>query len=643
MYAKLSVLIIFMTCSCLYTSANKNTADSLLLEIQKSKSDYVKQAELYCTLSFTELSIDTKLAIEHSRKAIDIGKKHANDSLIAKGYICLTYANENAGNIDAGLLTADSALQYSIKSAIPAYEYYAENNLATLNRRKAKYEVSLKHYINALKVAEKIGNEGLIAKAYTGIGVLYVSQKDLKRAESYHLKALAIREKLNDKAQIANSYNNLGIINRDLGNYKQALEYYFKGLELAIADDDSADIAFLYNDIGAAYSKSNDVKNGEKYLKLSIGIRERINEKNELAYTYNYLGENYERAKDLVLAEQYIKKALSTAQDILNTKQTYEAYESLSDFYSRNRKYDSAYHYAMLHKSFRDSVVNVNNANAIARLNTEYETEKKERLINEQEKEIRNRNYLIAGITILLILAALLAVSIYRRYKLRQEAKLQKEILKQQEIATKAVIEAEENERKRIAGDLHDSVGQMMSAAKINLSSIIDDIPFANPEQRVAFDKAIDLVDESCKEVRTVSHNIMPNSLLKKSLASAIREFINKIDTKVLKINLYTEGLNEKIDESIEIVLYRVIQECVNNVIKHSGANHLDISVVKDGNEISATIEDNGRGFNTTDINKFTGIGLRNIQTRIEFLKGTVEWDSSPGKGTVVAVHVPVK
>lgn len=622
--------------------AQKNTADSLLREIEASGKDYVKQAEMYCRLSFYELGNDVDLAVIYGRKAVNLGKEHSNDSILAKAYICLSYANENAGNIDEGLLTADSSLLFSVKSGKYRLRYHSENMLAQLNRRKAKYADALVHYMNALKIAENNNDEALMAKAYTGMGVLYVNQKDMKRAESYHLKALVIRKKLNDKSELTNSYNNLGIINRNLGNYKKALEYYFMALELAIGENDSADIAFLYNDIGAAYSKSNDVTNGKKYLELSIGIRERINEKNELAYTYNYLGENYERAKDLTLAEQYIKKALSTAKEIGNNKQTYEAYESLSDFYSRNMKYDSAYYYAMRYKAFRDSVVSVDNVKAIAKLTTEFETEKKEHIIRQQLYEIKNRNYFIIGITILLFLAILLAFSAYRRYKLKQEARLQKEILKQQEMSTKAVIEAEENERKRIAGDLHDGVGQMMSAAKINLSSIIDEIPFANKQQKSAFDKAIDLVDESCKEVRAVSHNIMPNSLLKKSLASAIREFINKIDTKTLKINLYTEGLNEKIDESIEIVLYRVIQECVNNVIKHSGANHMDISVIKDNDGISATIEDNGRGFNAKDVSKFTGLGLRNIQTRIGYLKGTVEWDSMPGKGTLVAIHVPV-
>jgi two-component system NarL family sensor kinase len=133
-----------------------------------------------------------------------------------------------------------------------------------------------------------------------------------------------------------------------------------------------------------------------------------------------------------------------------------------------------------------------------------------------------------------------------------------------------------------------------------------------------------------------------PNALLKSGLSSAVKEFIDKIDSRVLKVNLYSEGLNERLDSNIETVLYRVIQECVNNVIKHSGANELDISLIKDTDGIAATIEDNGKGFSVNEKGKTEGIGLKNISTRIEYLKGTVDFDSSPGKGTLVAIHVPL-
>jgi signal transduction histidine kinase len=236
----------------------------------------------------------------------------------------------------------------------------------------------------------------------------------------------------------------------------------------------------------------------------------------------------------------------------------------------------------------------------------------------------------------------MLGYSYYRRYKWKQEARMQSAILKQQEYATKAVLEAEEAERQRIAQDLHDGVGQMISAAKMNLSAYENSVQFKTRDDRLSFQKIISLVDDSCNEVRSVSHNMMPNALLKNSFSSAIQEFINKLDRKALKVHLYTEGLDEKMDANMETVLYRVIQECVNNVIKHSGASTLDISVVKDMTEITATIEDNGNGFDISDPDRLDGIGLKNIRTRIEFLKGSVDFHSASGRGTLVALHVPL-
>jgi len=199
-----------------------------------------------------------------------------------------------------------------------------------------------------------------------------------------------------------------------------------------------------------------------------------------------------------------------------------------------------------------------------------------------------------------------------------------------------------ENERKRIARDLHDGVGQMMSAAKMNLS-LLNNSTGMEPAEKTAYEKAMALVDESCKEVRSISHNMMPNALIKMGLASAVRAFIEQIESPSLKVQLYTEGLNESLNKNTETVLYRVLQECVNNVIKHAAASNLDIALIKDETGINATIEDNGKGFDTSDKNKFAGIGLDNMQKRINFLKGQIEWNSKPGNGTLVAIHIPAE
>jgi signal transduction histidine kinase len=278
----------------------------------------------------------------------------------------------------------------------------------------------------------------------------------------------------------------------------------------------------------------------------------------------------------------------------------------------------------------------------MADMAVKYQTEKKEQAILLQKAEIQRKNIILWSVAALFLLVAALGISSYRRYRLKQQARLQMEILNQQEMATRAVIKAEEDERQRIARDLHDGVGQMMSAARMNLSAFESDIKLENTEQKISLEKIMGLVDESCREIRSVSHNMMPNALLKNSLASAVRDFIDKIDKRALKVHIYTEGLDERLDSNVETVLYRVIQECVNNVIKHAEASTLDISISRDKEGISATIEDNGRGFDTQDRSRFDGIGLKNIITRIEYLKGTVDFDSAPGRGTLVAIHVPL-
>jgi signal transduction histidine kinase len=260
--------------------------------------------------------------------------------------------------------------------------------------------------------------------------------------------------------------------------------------------------------------------------------------------------------------------------------------------------------------------------------------------IDNESLDGKRKDLTIFAISAVAALAGLSGLFGYKRFRSQKEKQLQQVMMEQQDLAARSILSAEENERKRIAGDLHDGVGQVMSAAKMNLSAIESELRFNDEAQRQRFEKIISLVDESCREVRAVSHNMMPNALIKSSLAGAVREFINQVDARVLKINLHTEGLNETTDSNTEAVLYRVIQECVNNVIKHAHAQQLDISLIRDQDGISVTIEDNGRGFSPSAT--VAGIGLKNVRTRINYLKGTVEWDTAPGKGTVVGIWVPV-
>ncbi len=169
-----------------------------------------------------------------------------------------------------------------------------------------------------------------------------------------------------------------------------------------------------------------------------------------------------------------------------------ENYEAANDFQK------SAFLYRKMNR-LKDSLYADANPKALAEMQTKYETEKSDRLIEQQQNRIKFQNYLFVGIAGLVILVSLLLFSVYKRNKLRQETEMKTQLMKQPEAAVKAVMEAEENERQRIAKDLHDGLGQMMSAAKMNLSAFESEIHFANAEQKNSFAKIITLLDESCK------------------------------------------------------------------------------------------------------------------------------------------------
>jgi two-component system, NarL family, sensor kinase len=512
------------------------------------------------------------------------------------------------------------------------------NCLMKLNRQRE----ALAMFFSFLRVAEDIEDKDMQFKAYNNIGWAYMELSQFALAVDNLTRSVNIIRENNFPDRYGTIYNNLASSYGSLGLFDSSYKYAQKGIATAEKYNDYAALANGYNILGTFLAKQNRYDEALANFLKAKPIREKmgdpffiVSDLSEIALLQSKLGAHGEGIKNsldaLAIAEKYNIDA-KLPMIYLALANNYEAAGNFSAATDTYKKLNN----------IKDSIYADANPRALAEIRTQYETEKQQRLIEQQKFRLTRQNYLMIGAGALLVLGGLLGYTQYRRYKFKKEAQLQSELREQQEASTKAVLEAEENERQRIAKDLHDGVGQMMSAAKMNLSAFESDLALTDHDKQLSLEKIIALVDESCKEVRHVSHNMMPNALLKHSLAAAVREFIEKIDKKALEVHLYTEGLNERLDSNVEIVLYRVIQECVNNVIKHAGATTLDISIIKDKDGISATIEDNGRGFDTSNRDHFDGIGLKNIITRVEYLKGTIDFDSKPGKGTVVGLHVPI-
>lgn len=581
--------------------------------------------------------------LHYGTRAVNLAKTMADPALLPRAEIFLGSYYHARGKSDSALAIADKNIAWlqkrgDLKSLLGQYYSFSGLCLMKLDRKKD----ALERFYAALKTGEEAEDYNIQGRAQVNIGWVMMELGQSENAIESFRKALVTIQSHNVLARnVGTIYNNMASSFGALNQLDSARKYSELGIQSAVNNNDIQSQANGHFILGTTYEKMGMYEDALQSFKTAQPLREKVGDPYfivsdlaEIANLYSKMGRGEEGIATSL-------KALELAEQTSLTAKLPMIYTALAANYEANGDYKNANIAYKKLSDLKDSLYSDANPKALAEMEAKYETEKKEQQILLQRSELTRKNFTIIAISMLALLAALLTYSFYRRHQLKQKARMQTEILKQQELATRAVLEAEEKERQRIAKDLHDGVGQIMSAAKMNLSAFENELAFQNEEQRLKFEKIISLVDESCKEVRSVSHNMMPNALLKSGLASAIREFTDKIDDKVIKIDLYSEGLNERLDTNVETVLYRVIQECVNNVIKHARANHLDISLIRDNDGISATVEDNGRGFDMADGAKFEGLGLKNIRTRVEYLKGTVEYDSKPGKGTLVAIHVP--
>jgi len=204
-----------------------------------------------------------------------------------------------------------------------------------------------------------------------------------------------------------------------------------------------------------------------------------------------------------------------------------------------------------------------------------------------------------------------------------------------------SIIQGQELERSRMAKDLHDGLGGMLSGIKLNLSSMKGNMIIQERDAQL-FNRSIFQLDNAIAEMRRVAHNMMPEALLKFGLSEALHDFCDGInESSELKMKYMQLGPDEPLEKSTEVILYRIVHELTNNAIKHAAAQHILIQLNKHDRGITLTVEDDGRGFDTKQTMGVKGDGLKNVQSRVDYLKGNINIESEAGKGTSFTVEIP--
>lgn len=634
--------------------------DSLIRLLNLNKTPDSVKIKLAGDISWNFLGNDIEKAMFYAKKELELAKKIDNKKEIAQ-------ANSDIGNVFNRMASFDSTLYYynialkirqSLNDKIKSAGIYS--NIATVYTRQSKFKEALDLNFKSLKLYEQIGDSANQANILGNIGILYYNLEQNKSANDFFVKGLRLARLCHKQLIEANILIELGGIKFEEG-VKNDIIVNRKELDSALLYFDDANtilteynaiynLAVVNNNIGRIYVQLNDYEKATQYYNQGLIYRQQMNDDYGIGLSYLNLGKVSKLKKLYPNSIDFYKKAATIFLEIKSYIDLKQVYGEMSVVYEDMKDYHNAMIFHQLYTQYSDSVYTSENAKQMAEMQTKYDVEKKdlELLKNKAELETKEKqafikNIIIAAVIALIILLSIVGVLFYRKKQIEQQAKLDSEIANQKELRTKAILDAEEKERRRIAQDLHDGVGQLLSAAKLNLSNLESKIKVETEEQKVAMQNALTLVDDSVKEVRAVSHNMMPNTLIKLGLGSAVREFITKLgNAPTLKVDLEIVGLDTRLDNQVETVLYRVIQEIVNNIIKHAKATQISMQLIRHEAELNVMIEDNGIGFDTNKLESFDGIGLKGIQTRIEFLNGSVHFDSTIGRGTTVIIDVPL-
>ncbi|TAE31112.1 MAG: sensor histidine kinase [Cytophagales bacterium] len=256
-----------------------------------------------------------------------------------------------------------------------------------------------------------------------------------------------------------------------------------------------------------------------------------------------------------------------------------------------------------------------------------------------------NDGILIASIAMLLMAMFIIIFVAYYQQRHAQHQITVKEMQERhrQELMA-AMFRGQEAERRRLAQDLHDDIGTMLSVAKMTLNQLERHLDRFSPERAQA-QKTRTLLDDTLKNVRRISRDLVPTTLERFGLLAALEELVGNANTELVSVQLERPETFDFSNTALDVMLYRIVQELVNNAIRHAGATHIIIRFFVHENELRLAVIDDGRGFDIDEVvqSKQRGLGLRNIESRLSVVNGHVTFDVAPGRGSRIMVQIPLE
>lgn len=610
--------------------------DSLQGLLQRASSDTAKAALLFL-MADEWSSTDTAKALQMARKGLQLAGHNPFYQGLGYFYIGRIYMDQDLSLSEKAFLQSNTHFEQSHTPQSWSYQSRNWANLAGIGQRQSNEKQFIDLLLNkAIPFALKAGDDVRAARYYTNVAIPFMESHNTQKAIYYYQKSNTLLRKSDpDNIQFIENYARCAktyLYAHDLPAAKLYLDSAYDALQKAPPSIEQ----LSYYSIESMYfidkkELPRAIKSIDKGLHLAYQLRDGIGIRDLLYQKARVYDEqkNYKEVKNTLFQLLYGKFILLDA----DRKQLFH---DIAATEANMGHMDSAYKWLQQYSSLADSISKKEAEQQIAAFEAKFNyTEKeKELLVISNQAKIQR---LIMWICIGGFLAvSLLSVLLYRlrRAKANQEVRSLKQ--EQQIALTQALLQGEEKERTRLARDLHDGLGGMLAGVKINLTSAIQD------HTSRELNKVIGQLDNSVTELRRIARNMMPEALLRSGLETALADLCQSLSTGHLRIDFSFINISIEIPKQEQIIIYRIIQELLANIVKHSVATEAFVQCSQNGALFYITVEDNGKGINQTLPAGRRGIGLDNIQSRVDFLKGKMDFSSQPGKGTVTNIEVKV-
>jgi two-component system, NarL family, sensor kinase len=638
-----------------YTVFAQSVPDSLLKKLNAATNDSVR-ARTILDIGETIESRSTEQSLIYYRQALELAEKIQNRRLILSALGDMGIGNMESNHLDTAVSYFDRGLEFARGLADTNRMAVMYSNLGNAYRYKKDRIKALENFQQAISLLEKKNDSLRLPAVYMNMSIYLSENNDYHESIAYSNKAFGMATAQGDDYTACNALISMSDAWFSLGDTNKQYELLQKAKPLAKNTGDLEEASTIYNNLGSYFFTKKDFSKALQQYRLCYEYAAQMGNHYHLCEASTRMAEVYKQMNQPDSALSYAEKAEALAHEIGSRSDLKEIYLTRAEIEKNLGHADAGYEFLSKALHLGDSLYTTAASEKIAEMEARYESEKKQQQIAALEKDrqisllsLKQKvffNWLMAGLALSLLIVSFLIYLNLRRSRMlaRQTEKIQQQRIVQLEkdhelLVVNSLLKGQEEERGRMARDLHDGLGGLLSGIKLSMHQMKDNLIITS-ENMTVFERSLDLIDTSIAELRRIAHNMMPESLVSYGLDEALKQFCSSINTNGgLRVSYQSVGLTYRMPDAVEITSYRIIQELLNNMLKHAAATEALVQVIRDDSRLNIVVEDNGKGFDTKALDEKKGAGWINIRSRVDYLKGQLELNSSPGKGTQVNIE----